>query len=356
MNRSNIRIKDIARFAGVSEGTVDRVIHNRREVSQETRSHVLAIIEKLDYTPNLIAKSLALKKRYKIAVFIPDGSKNNPYWEKPLIGITKAKEEIESFNGEVNTYFFDLNNRDSFIEEFRKIILTNPNGLIFSPMFYDTSLEVIRMCEENKIPYVFIDINIEGKNNLAYFGQDNLQSGLLAARLMHYALPDQSNIIILKMADREGTTHHLARREAGFRNFFVTGKTSKHFNISSLEIDLSGKDRVKGILTKNLNVILRAEGIFIPNSRAYKIAEFLDFKGISDILLVGYDLVEKNLHYLEKGIISFLIGQKPEEQGYKSVTSLFNFLFQGRKIEKVNHSPIEIIMKENIDYYRNLKF
>jgi LacI family transcriptional regulator len=53
-----IRIKDIAEKASVSIGTVDRVLHNRGEVAEETRQQVLNIIAKLGYTPNLLAKSL----------------------------------------------------------------------------------------------------------------------------------------------------------------------------------------------------------------------------------------------------------------------------------------------------------
>ena len=56
---SNIRIVDIAKMAGVSVGTVDRVIHNRGRVSEENRKKVQAILEMVHYQPNLMARSLA---------------------------------------------------------------------------------------------------------------------------------------------------------------------------------------------------------------------------------------------------------------------------------------------------------
>lgn len=61
---SNIRIVDIAKMAGVSVGTVDRVIHNRGRVSEENRKKVQAILEMVNYQPNLMARSLASKKQY----------------------------------------------------------------------------------------------------------------------------------------------------------------------------------------------------------------------------------------------------------------------------------------------------
>ena len=44
----NIRIKDIARLAGVSAGTVDRVLHNRGRVSEEALQKITAVMEQID--------------------------------------------------------------------------------------------------------------------------------------------------------------------------------------------------------------------------------------------------------------------------------------------------------------------
>ena len=49
---NNVTINDVAKAAGVSKGTVDRVIHNRGEVSEKSRKKVLKVIEELGYKPN----------------------------------------------------------------------------------------------------------------------------------------------------------------------------------------------------------------------------------------------------------------------------------------------------------------
>ena len=64
----NIRLTDIARLANVSVGTVDRVIHNRGRVSEENIRRVKEIMEQVGYRPNLIARSLAVKKPSTIAL------------------------------------------------------------------------------------------------------------------------------------------------------------------------------------------------------------------------------------------------------------------------------------------------
>ena len=59
-----IRIKDIARLANVSTGTVDRVLHNRGEVSAKSREKVEKVLKEINYQPNIYASALASKKRH----------------------------------------------------------------------------------------------------------------------------------------------------------------------------------------------------------------------------------------------------------------------------------------------------
>ena len=56
---NKVTINDVARVAGVSKGTVDRVLHNRGEVSAKSKDKVLKVIEELGFKPNLHASLLA---------------------------------------------------------------------------------------------------------------------------------------------------------------------------------------------------------------------------------------------------------------------------------------------------------
>ena len=93
---SNIRIVDIAKMAGVSVGTVDRVIHNRGRVSEENRKKVQTILEMVHYQPNLMARSLASKKQYHFVAITPSFT-HGEYWEAISDGIDKAASEMESY-------------------------------------------------------------------------------------------------------------------------------------------------------------------------------------------------------------------------------------------------------------------
>jgi DNA-binding LacI/PurR family transcriptional regulator len=67
-----IRIKDIARLADVSVGTVDRVIHSRSGVSEASKKRVEEILKQLDYQPNMYASALASNKKYTFICLLPE--------------------------------------------------------------------------------------------------------------------------------------------------------------------------------------------------------------------------------------------------------------------------------------------
>lgn len=350
--KKKIRIKDIAEHAGVSIGTVDRVLHNRGEVNEETKKRILDIVNKLGYKPNILAKSLASKRHHRIATLIPDASDNNPYWEKPRLGIIQAASEIKDFNTEVEFYTFNATDVTTFVEKSRQILDSKPDGVVFDPVFKEASIDFVEVLDALSIPYIYIDVDLEKGNTLSYFGQDAEKSGFVAAKLMHYNIKEDATILVVKLANKKAISRHLIRRENGFNEFFQQSNISNSVAIVSIVIDLAQEDEPSTTLTQKLQEYKNVKGIFVPNSRVFKVARFLEESQNQKILLLGYDLVDSNIYYLEKGIIDFLIGQKPEEQGYKGVMAMFNKLVGLKHPEKENNSPIDIIMKENIEYYK----
>ncbi|MGA0444982.1 MAG: LacI family DNA-binding transcriptional regulator, partial [Flavobacteriaceae bacterium] len=69
----SVGIKEIAELAGVSIGTVDRVLHNRSGVSKKTALLILDVIKKTGYKKNNAASRLKLAQnnQIKIAVLLP---------------------------------------------------------------------------------------------------------------------------------------------------------------------------------------------------------------------------------------------------------------------------------------------
>ena len=65
-------MKRIAGELGVSITTVSKVLNNRADISEATRSRVLAKVEELGYQRNAVARSLSLRRSHTVGIVIPD--------------------------------------------------------------------------------------------------------------------------------------------------------------------------------------------------------------------------------------------------------------------------------------------
>lgn len=345
----SVRIKDIAKLAGVSSGTVDRVIHNRGEVSLETRKKVEAILEKADYHPDIVARALTSRKTYLFSVIMPVSADGKDFWRAPLPGIEKAFAEIERFNVKINHYLFDQFDRNSFAAKAFDILADHPDGIMFAPVFLDDSIRFIKECKLRQIPVALFNSNIEGAGASSYIGQDARQSGFLAGRLMQYGIKTTGDVLIINLAARKDNYNHIILRETGFRQYFEEHQESG-IRLHTIDTNHASEEKLIMELDRSFSG-LDVKGIFVSNSRVHKVADYLSLKGIKGILLIGYDLIPANVEALKSNVISFLISQRSAEQAYKAIITLFNLVVLKNKVESYQHMPIEIICKENIDFY-----
>jgi len=79
-------VKEIAKLAGTSRGTVDRVLHNRPGVAKEVQERVLQVIEEHNFKPNTLARALSRKQVPKTVGVILN-SMGNPFFDDVLEGI-----------------------------------------------------------------------------------------------------------------------------------------------------------------------------------------------------------------------------------------------------------------------------
>ena len=90
-------IKEIAELAGVSRGTVDRVLNNRGSVRAKTAEKILEIAKALDYKPNKAGLTLAAqKRRLKLGVIIFENS--NPFFDEVMKGVRYQQQRLNGYN------------------------------------------------------------------------------------------------------------------------------------------------------------------------------------------------------------------------------------------------------------------
>ena len=344
MDQGKARIKDIAEIAGVSHGTVDRVIHNRGEVSEATRQRIQQIIEELHYEPDLSAKTLASKRIYKLALCMPDPAKDGSFWQSPLIGADKAINEIQHLGLTCRRFLFSQTDSGSFTRNTRQIIEYQPDGLILAPAFPDESLTLINFCENHRIPYIFINSKLDNKNNLSFIGQDEYQSGKVAGRLMNDRLNNEEELLIVHITSLPDNFTHLQKRQKGLESNFPRKE-----RLHCLKIEEKNQKIINAEIQQYLEAYPKIKGLFVTNSKTWRVAKFLkNYR--HDFYLVGYDLTEDNLMYLEDRTINVLISQKSYDQGYMSIKALFHHLILHKSLEKEYKMPIEIIIKENMNH------
>jgi LacI family transcriptional regulator len=351
-NISRIRIKDIASLAGVSAGTVDRVLHNRGEVSEKTRDRIMSIILKSDYQTDILASILATKKTFRIAALIPEGTESNPFWKYPLAGIEEGLQEIMHFGLSLDRYYFNFFDRESFMSKSDEMLSDNPQGVIMAPVFTQEAAALLNAFKARNIPVVLINANVCAGSCLAFIGQDSFQSGMVAARLMHYGAGDDAHVLIVNFIRENGNQDHLLKREEGFRKFYRDHSNRGDSLLTQVNIDENLSSGSGEILREAIFTAVRdVKGIFVTNSRVFRVARFLEENDPGKIILTGYDLLDENKHFLREGTIDFLISQKPREQGYKSIMTLFNHMVLKKEVEKNQYLPVDIIIKENLEHY-----
>lgn len=344
------RIKDIAEMSGVSTGTVDRILHNRGKVSEEAQKKVEQILKKIDYHPNLIARSLALKKSYHIITLTPSFSKGE-YWDKLCEGIDKAQQELFSYNVEIERLCFNQYDKSSFDALIPQIEKADCQGVVIATQFHDSVVTLASRLDQLRIPYVLIDAFIENTNCVAYYGTNSYDSGYIAGRLLYEQIRPDENIAIFRFIRKgEKQVTQVMKREEGFRNY-LEGKNFEG-RIHSVRLHADEPEKNVHVLDAFFAEHGEVSAGIIFNSRAHLLGKYFHEKG-NCFRLIGYDVIDANVACLNEGSITHLIAQRPEVQGFNCIRALFRHLILKEEVKQINYMPIDILIKENIRYYNN---
>ncbi|QTD36923.1 LacI family DNA-binding transcriptional regulator [Polaribacter batillariae] len=336
-------IKDIAELAGVSKGTVDRVIHNRGKVSTKALEKVNAVLNEIDYQPNLLARSLKNTKEYHICIIMPDYNED-AFWLPCFEGIQEAIAEFSSFGIFIEPFFFNTNDVQTFINVNKKVLKLSPNAVLLTPLFYKETTKIVNSYAAANIIVSKFNNQLETENTKNFVGQDLFKSGRIAASLMKILIPKNANIAIIHIDEDFNNAIHMQEKEKGFRNYFYELENSSYqiTTYSAKNADLKNKLRYIFNISKNL------AGIFVTTSKTYKVAEFTKEKNIK---IIGYDLLDENIRYLKNNHIDFLIHQNPKKQVYLGLNYLVEHLLFGKEIPAKSLLPIDIINAENLESY-----
>ena len=323
-------IKEIAELAGVSRGTVDRVLNNRGAVNPRTARKILEIAQALDYKPNKAGIVLAAqKKNLKIGVILFDTG--NPFFDDVLEGVNRKSQELGGYNCSVlvTRVGFDLTAQLDAMDE---MVSQGVSGIVLSP--YNDPLISDKINE----------LDIENSSRLAYVGCNFYRSGETAAGLMHLIAGNEVYAGIVT-----GSSKVLCHtdRIAGFRD-----RIESHYpgirivgTIENSDDEFESYDRTLALLREHpeINALYFAAGGVYGGCRAVLAA------GRKDITIISCDKVSTTRDMVLQGVIAATICQQPLIQGTKPLDLLFSCLTTGEKPEKEYHyTTVDIRIRENI--------
>lgn len=337
-------------MAGVSVGTVDRVIHGRSGVSEASRKRVEAILKELKYQPNMYASALASNRKYVFACLLPQHEEGE-YWTDVETGIKDAVNTFSDFNINVSLSFYDPYDYHAFEVASQAILQQNPDGILLAPTAPQYTRPFTTELKKRDIPYIYIDSNIKEDPALAFFGQNSHRSGYFAARMLMLLAGNNASEIVIFRKINEGIvgSNQQERREIGFRKYMQ----EHHPECLIWELDLHAKSDSKDeqMLRSFFEAHPHVKNGITFNSKAYIIGEYLQKNGTSGFNLMGYDLLQRNVDCLRQGSIFFLIAQQPFSQGFEGIKALCDHLILKKEIAPEHFMPIDLLTKENIEFY-----
>ena len=342
-----VRLVDIARKAKVSLGTVDRVVNGRGNVAPKTEARIREILKEFNYEPNLMASSLASRKKLRLAVLLPRPYADD-YWKKIMHGIELSEKEISAYGCSVSVFLYEQYDDIQYTSYAEEIMKKDYDGLLTAPVFQKESRVFAAKLDSHAIPYIYIDAEMSGTNPLCSVSQDVFQSGRLGARLLDYGLREKDEILMVSIWFHSENTEHSLVRADGFKDYFgAKGKSGR--TIHQLEIVNPKYEMLSEALDKILTENKSIKGIFINNSKAHLIARYLEEHSHPEMKLVGFDLIRQNVEALRTGIIDFLIYDRSERQGAIALNILFDHLSKRKASPAGIKMPVHIATRENLD-------
>ncbi len=337
-------IKEIAALAGVSRGTVDRVLNHRGSVNPATAERIEKIARELDYKPNVAGLVLAAqKKKLKLGVIL--FSPENPFYLDVFEGVSSKAEELAGYNCTVivKQIASSVEAQLSAIEE---LVAEEINGIALAPYNDSRIQDKINLLSEQGIPVVTLNTDIENTRRIAYVGSHYTKSGSTAAGLLRLMTHGEVHVGIIT-----GSSNILCHTEriAGFTESLKPFSDTIHIAeiVEVHDDEFESYEKTTALLKRHpeINALYFAAGGVYGGCRSVKALGLQN-----QMRIVAYDMVPTTKELLRQGIISAVICQQPKLQGSKPLALLFTYLTTGELPDREQHYvAVDIRIRENCD-------
>ena len=307
----SVTIKDIAVAAGVSRGTVDRVLHSRAGVNSKVAQKVRRIADELGFVPNRAGKILAARKQPMLfGCLLPDIG--NPFFDDIIAGFRRAEKELSDFGVSLHIEHIKGFDISTHIHTIENLASMNLSGLCIATMDIPEIQYTIQNLIDKGLPVISVNTDITGSFHVR--GHNERIKGFIQG------LKDRHSTYTVL-----GTFESLDDGECAYKETLTA--LEKYPETNCIFIAAAGVEEV-----------CKAVRLWCKKSGSRKKPYILSF---DDMPAIKY--------LVKEGFIDFTICQEPEQQGYMAVSKLFSYLMDEKKGKPDDYITSTIIkIRENI--------
>ena len=337
-----VTIQMIAERAGVSRGTVDRVLHDRPSVTPEIRERVQKLAKQLGYGET----DRIQRMRGRIGVFLPGSDWFSADLKREwLCGVHDAQKIVEPLGYEVEVIECDSDLPNELAERIEQCRAHGMDGAVISARNTPAAQHIVQQLTEAHIPVITFNSDLPDSGRSCFIGQDPYRSGRVAADLIIKYIEPTDDILIVA-GNLEIDSH--AQRVSGFRDKCISEGIGENrlIVVQSFNEYVLTYERVSEQLADSDSI----RAIYMANESVAACAEAVMNSGRKDrLMIVGNDLTAVTKRLLKAGRIDFIIEQDMYRQGYQPIILLKELLEQPTKpIKPVLLTEIGVINAENM--------
>lgn len=339
-----VTMKDIARLANTSTGTVDRALNNKPGISEKTRANILGIAKSLNYIPNKLGKGLVLKRQnIKLGVILEPTK--NPYFEKLKQGVEQATAELKDYG--ITTYVFTMNSYDENeqIHLLQRLRDLEVSGVALNAINSEKVRRAIDDLVDAHIKVVTCNTDNNKSKRSCFFGFENEQSGRVAAELLA-KFTGESGLFLVEigfeyiLAHKDRQKGFLDKIREDYPNVSIAGI------IESEEEDAVAFEKTLTTLNQHPEI----NGIFVAGYGIQGVVNAVKIKNLQGkIKILCYDYTEQTAQYLYEGVIDALLCQDPIKHGYTPLKILSELVTEGKEPKhSIYLTNVDIRLRENL--------
>ncbi len=344
-----IGIPEIARLANVTIATVDRALHGRKGISEETRRRILEIARSVGYRPNPAARALSSGRApLRIGVCIP--KEIHYYFDQLRQGINTEAQRAELFGLEM-IWREPERLGAAEVEHVTELLEENLSALILTPGAPGALAPVIDEAERRNIRVICVDTDAPETQRSTAVCVDAEVSGRLAAELMGgLTAPGALVAVVTGML---ATEDHRRKTQAfldAWPQFSKDGRVAEV--IEAHENEEEGFQKCYELLSRHAALA----GVYVNTVNCLPVCRVLGALGLAGkVRLIASDLFREMQPYFEKGTISASIYARPYVQGEIAMRVAIDHLVHGTPIPAPHYLAPQVVMRSTFHLYREMR-